>query len=258
LPELPEVETVVRSLAPFVAGRRIVEARFLAPRAAGGRPDEVAARLEGRTITGLRRLGKHILFDLDKGVIDVHLRMTGKLLYDAAAGAYARAVLILDRGTLVFDDVRQFGYVVWRESDPAVGRDAMDLDETEFVELVRGRRGAIKPLLLNQAVIAGLGNIYVDEALFRAGVHPLARGVSRPRLKRLHAAVLEVLSEAIEAGGSSISNYVDAEGRRGSFQERHRVYGRAGEPCVICGAVVRRIVVGQRGTHYCPRCQRRV
>jgi formamidopyrimidine-DNA glycosylase len=234
-----------------------VEARFLAPRAAGGRPDEVAARLEGRAITGLRRLGKHILFDLDRGVMDVHLRMTGKLLYDAAPGAYARAVLVLDRGVLVFDDVRQFGYMVWREVDPAVGRDAMDVDAAEFLELLRARRGAIKPMLLNQAVLAGLGNIYVDEALFRCGVHPLARGVSRPRLRKLHAAIVEVLSEAIEAGGSSISDYVDAEGRRGSFQDRHRVYGREGEPCVICGAAVRRIVVGQRGTHYCPKCQRR-
>jgi formamidopyrimidine-DNA glycosylase len=112
-------------------------------------------------------------------------------------------------------------------------------------------------MLLNQAVIAGLGNIYVDEALFRAGVHPLARRLKAPRLWKLHAAILEVLHEAIEAGGSSISDYVDAEGRRGSFQERHRVYGREGEPCVTCGAAVKRIVVGQRGTHYCPRCQRR-
>ena len=255
MPELPEVETVVRTLAPRVMGRGIIEARFLAPRAAQGEPDEVAERLTGRIIRGVRRLGKHILIDLDVGLIDIHLRMTGKLLF-GEPGPYARAILQLDNGTLVFDDVRQFGHLVWRNSDPPAGRDALEVTAEEFIALARARRGRIKPLLLNQAFLAGLGNIYVDEALFRARVHPLARRLSRGRLERLYQAIEDVLGEAIDAGGSSISNYVDTEGRRGSFQQQHRVYGRAGEPCTACGAAIRRIVVGQRGTHYCPRCQR--
>ena len=255
MPELPEVENVVRSLAPRIVGRGIIEARFLWPRAAQGEPDGMAELLSGRFIRGVRRLGKHILIDLDVGLIDIHLRMTGKLLF-GEPGPYARAILQLDNGTLVFDDVRQFGYLVWRAADPPAGRDALVATADEFVKLVRARRGRIKSLLLNQAVIAGLGNIYVDEALFRAGIHPLAHGLSRKRLERLYQAISEVLAEAIDAGGSSISNYVDAEGRRGSFQRQHRVYGREGEPCLTCGKPIRRIVVSQRGTHYCPRCQR--
>ena len=128
-----------------------------------------------------------------------------------------------------------------------------------YAASLRAHRGRVKALLLNQAFIAGLGNIYVDEALFRAGVHPLAQAsrVSRPRALGLHAAIVEVLSEAIAAGGSSISDYADAQGRQGGFQRFHRVYGREGEPCPACGTPIRRIVVGQRGTHFCPRCQRR-
>ena len=123
---------------------------------------------------------------------------------------------------------------------------------------LKARRGRLKPLLLNQSVLAGVGNIYCDEALFRAGLHPLAVAarVSRKRLEKLHAALVEILNEAILAGGSSISDYVDAEGRPGSFQEQHQVYGREGEPCPRCGSPIRRIVVGQRGTHYCAKCQR--
>lgn len=263
MPELPEVETVMRSLAPFVAGRRITAAEYLSPLAAGGHADEMASRIAGQTIRGLRRAGKHLLFDLTEGVLDVHLRMTGKLLLSPVPTRFARAVFTLDDGRLlVFDDVRQFGRAVWQAAEPpcvaGLGPDPLEMSAADFARLLRGRRGRIKPLLLNQKVVSGLGNIYADEALHRARIHPLARPsrVSLARLELLHGTVVEVLTEAIAAGGSSISDYVDGQGRRGGFQRFHRVYGKKGEPCPQCGAPIRRIVVSQRGTHYCPRCQK--
>lgn len=263
MPELPEVETVVRTLAPHAVGRTILDARFLSPHAAGHRPEELAARLRGRRILAVRRLGKFILADLDEGMLSIHLRMTGKLLFDAMPGPFTRAILELDSGCILFDDVRQFGRMEWCGQIPPnaarLGPDPLLIAPDAFAASLRAHRGRVKALLLNQAFIAGLGNIYVDEALFRAGVHPLAQAsrVSRPRALGLHAAIVEVLSEAIAAGGSSISDYTDAQGRQGGFQRFHRVYGREGEPCPQCGTPVRRTVVGQRGTHFCPRCQRR-
>lgn len=263
MPELPEVETVVRTLEPRVAGRRIVEARFLSGHAAGHRPEELAAHLRGRRIHAVRRVGKFILVDLDKGILSIHLRMTGKLLLNAVPGPFTRAILELDSGSILFDDVRQFGRMEWCAQIPPnvarLGPDPLLIAPEAFAASLRAHRGRVKALLLNQAFIAGLGNIYVDEALFRAGVHPLARAsrVSRPRAFGLHAAIVEVLSEAIAAGGSSISDYTDAQGRQGGFQRFHRVYGREGELCLECGTPIRRIVAGRRGTHFCPRCQRR-
>ena len=190
--------------------------------------------------------------------------MTGKLLVDGKRTAWTRAELEFDDGhALVFDDVRQFGRLLWYPEYPAdvarLGPDALGLEADVFVSLLKSRRTKVKPLLLNQQILCGLGNIYVDEALHRARIHPLtiAETLSRKRLLRLHGAVAEVLDEALAAGGSSISDYVDADGRRGTFQQAHRVYGRADQPCSACGTSIRRIVVGQRGTHFCPHCQRR-
>jgi formamidopyrimidine-DNA glycosylase len=259
VPELPEVETVVRTLTPRLAGRAIAAAVYRAGRAAQGDPVFHSARLAGRRIRSVRRLGKHILLDLDHGLAEIHLRMTGKLLFEGARPAYTRAVLHLDDGAaLSFEDVRQFGYIVWRDSEPALGADALNLTLDRLRWILASRRGRLKPLLLNQRVVSGLGNIYVDEALHRAGLHPLTQAgrISSRRAARLLQAIGEVLTAAIAAGGSSISDYVDAEGNRGSFQMEHRVYGRAGEPCLACGTAIRRIVVAQRGTHFCPRCQR--
>lgn len=259
MPELPEVETIVRGLRPHVEGRRVEAVEFCAARAAQGQPREMEQRLAGRRIVRLTRRGKHLLFELDTGWMDVHLRMTGKLLLQGARPAYVRARLVLDTGAVIeFEDVRQFGYMVWRERPPLLGPDALEISAEDFCSMLGARRAAVKPLLLQQEVLAGLGNIYVDEALFRAGIHPraIAARLSKARRARLHCAVREVLREALAMGGSSVSDYVDAEGRPGGFQRQHRVYGRAGEPCPACGAAVRRIVIGQRGTHYCPRCQR--
>lgn len=263
MPELPEVETVRRTLSPHVAGRRIASVRYFSPIAAGGEPDAMAVGLTGRRIVELNRTGKYLIFRLDAGWMTVHLRMTGKLLIDGEHTPWTRAELTFDDGrALVFEDVRQFGRLLWSPQFPAdvarLGPDALDLGAALFVSLLKGRRATIKPLLLNQRVVCGLGNIYVDEALHRARIHPLADAakLSRKRLLGLHRAVAEVLTEALAAGGSSISDYVDADGRRGWFQMEHRVYGREGEPCPICASPIRRIVVSQRGTHFCPRCQR--
>jgi len=262
MPELPEVETVVRSLAPHLPGRTIVHAEFRSKFVTPGDRRLLAKRLAGRTIRSVRRHGKFILIELDRGVLSVHLGMTGKLLLDAPRGTHAYGVLELDRGVLIYDDPRQFGRIEWSESMPErlarLGPEPLAISLEDFTRELRRRKGRLKPLLLNQSFLRGLGNIYADEALFRARLHPLAAAarLSKQRIARLHDSIRETLQLAIEHRGSSISDYVDAAGDRGWFQIMHQVYGRQGEPCRVCGTPIRKIVVGQRGTHYCPRCQR--
>jgi formamidopyrimidine-DNA glycosylase len=259
LPELPEVETVVRTLAPWLVGQRIERAEFLAPLVLRGAPPPPLA---ARTVESVTRKGKHIVIEMDRGCLVIHLGMTGKLLRGSVPNPYTRARLWLSDGELLYDDVRQFGRILWSEGAPErlaeLGPDPLLLASDHFARMVRARRGRIKPLLLDQRFLSGLGNIYTDEALFLARIHPLtpASRLSRARAVALHLAVVDVLAAAIESGGSSISDYVDAEGRRGSYQQFHKVYGREGEPCPQCGRAIRRIVVAQRGTHFCPRCQR--
>ena len=261
MPELPEVETIVRGLAPRLAGRRILAAEFRCDRIVRGDP----ARIAGRTISSVRRHGKFIVVDFAGGAesLGIHLGMTGKLLLDAEPGPHAHALITLDRGLLIYDDIRQFGRIELSPQFAArmerLGPDPLSIGAAEFVSRLRARRSMVKPLLLNQAFLRGMGNIYTDEALHRAGVHPraLASALSRARAGLLHAAMQQVLAESIESGGSSVSDYVDSGGRRGSFQLRHRVYGREGAPCPACAAPIRRILVGQRGTHFCPKCQKR-
>ena len=202
--------------------------------------------------------------DLDRGTkLVIHLGMTGKLLLGGGAkpGRYTHAVFTLDKGALLYDDMRQFGRIEVSDGLPArvaaLGPDPLEVDFEEFAVRLKSHASKIKPLLLNQKFLRGLGNIYCDEALFRARIHPLA-AVSRLSLRRalrLYRAIVETLKEAVAGRGSSISDYVDADGQCGGFQERHRVYQRTGQPCVVCGRPVRRIVVAQRGTHFCPRCQ---
>jgi formamidopyrimidine-DNA glycosylase len=264
VPELPEVETVRRSIAPHLAGRRIVSAEFRCVRLLrGGDPDDMSARLAGRRITAVRRRGKFLLIECEGGLILlVHLGMTGRLLVGHEPGPYTHAILTLDRGVLIYDDPRQFGCLELHDAIPArvarLGPEPLEISPEAFVAALRKRRTRLKALLLDQTFLRGIGNIYADESLFRARIHPfaIAARLSRERALRLHAAIVEVLTEAIAAGGSSISDYVDADGRRGFFQTSHRVYQRTGEPCVVCGTPIRRTLVAQRGTHYCPRCQR--
>ncbi len=251
---------MVRSLAPHLTGRRIVSAKFTSRFVTPGDRRKLGARLAGRTIEGVTRRGKFIVIALDSGTLAVHLGMTGKLLLDGDVNPHTHGVFVLDGGVLLYDDPRQFGRVEWGAKRVArLGPEPLEIALEEFCARLRGRKSKVKPLLLNQRFLAGMGNIYVDEALFASGIHPLAIAsrLSMPRAARLHQAIREILSLAIEHRGSSISDYVDAEGQRGAFQLLHRVYGREGEPCIDCGAPIRKIVVAQRGTHYCPKCQRR-
>src|SRR5215471_17233852 len=265
MPELPEVETVARSIAPLV-GRRIVAAEFRGLRVLrGGDPDAMAASLQGRRIDSIRRYGKFILVSLrGGGYLTIHLGMTGKLLLGGAAGKHTHAILTLDRGgVLLYDDSRQFGCLQYSATFPArvakLGPEPLEVSLDEFTAALKRRHTRIKALLLNQSFLRGIGNIYADEALFRAGIHPLALAarIRGERARRLHEAIHAVLTEAIEAGGSSISDYVDAEGRKGFFQFQHRVYQRTGEPCVTCRTPIRRVLVAQRSSHFCPKCQKR-
>jgi formamidopyrimidine-DNA glycosylase len=262
VPELPEVETVVRTLAPKLTGRRIVDAQFFSHHVVRQKFSALRRRVRNQLVKSVRRHGKFIVLELDQGVLSIHLGMTGKLLLDAEPGPYARAIFELDHGLLVYDDVRHFGRIEWSEGllkrAEALGPDALDIALEDFLRRLKTRHARIKPLLLNQAFLRGMGNIYTDEALFEARIHPraIASSLSKERATRLHRAMLDILATAIRLKGSSISDYVDADGQKGSFQLQHQVYGRAGHPCATCGTAIRRIVVGQRGTHYCPRCQR--
>ena len=256
MPELPEVETVVRSLVPYLTGQRIENIEIGLPRIFKGKPPL------GRTILDVARHGKFIVLALaPSGYLIVHLGMTGKLRWNAPREKHTHVIFTFSNGELTYTDARTFGGMESSETLPErvarLGPDALAVPEAEFLERLAARKGRIKSRLLNQMFVRGLGNIYADEALFRAGIHPSARTVSRKRALFLHAAVQEVLREAVAARGSSISDYVDAENQRGSFQNQHRVYGRKGEPCIHCGTPIRRIVITQRSSHYCPKCQRR-
>lgn len=264
MPELPEVETVVRSIAP-VTGQRILSAEFRNLRILrGGDPDAMSARLQGRRIVAVRRYGKFIVASLEGGgYLTIHLGMTGRLLLGASSGKHTHAIFTFDRATLHFDDSRQFGSIEFTEDFPQrvarLGPEPLEVPFDDFAAALRRRKTHIKSLLLNQTFLRGVGNIYADEALFRAGIHPLAltHRIRRDRVRKLYDAMIAVLTEAIAAGGSSISDYVDAEGRQGFFQVSHRVYQRTGEPCLTCQTAIRRTVVTQRSSHFCPVCQRR-
>ncbi len=274
MPELPEVETVRRKLVPHLAGRTILRARIDDTRLVRPElPDAIAARLTGARVTTLGRRGKHLLIGLaDGGTLAVHLRMTGKfLLGDRAAGnPHLRAVLELDDGaTIGYADQRRFG--TWRvlEGEPELqeflddrlGIEPLDEDFEGRVlqRLFRGRKASIKAMLLDQRLIAGVGNIYADEALWAAKVHPETPAglVSRPKLDLLAAAIRDVLEVALVAQGSTLRDFQSPDGEYGSMQERFKVFDRTGEPCLRCGTPIVKLRVAGRGTHVCPRCQRR-
>ena len=274
MPELPEVETYVRELAPLLAGRRVGAAQVFWPRTIAA-PDAATfvAQIVGQQFATFGRRGKYMLLGLASGAtLVVHLRMTGHLQVepaDVAPDKHTHVTLDLDSGErLFFRDARKFGRI-WLVDDSApvlarLGPEPLSGDFTPDGLGVRlaGRQAAIKALLLDQTMVAGVGNIYADEALFRAGVHPLRSGgsLTDAEVVRLHAAVCAVLADGIAAAGSSlgvssIQNYQRPSGAPGSFQEQHRVFQRTGQPCLVCGAPIARIVVAQRGTHFCPVCQ---
>lgn len=275
MPELPEVETVANGVDARVRGQRIVRVWTSGkPQTFKSPEEEIAEALTGATIERVRRVGKSIVFDLARGKkrapqFLVHLGMTGRLLVsqpDVPLPAHTHAVLTLaDKREIRFVDPRRFGrlsVVGLNGKDGAgytgPGKEPTTISADEFAELFRGRKLAIKAALLNQSILHGVGNIYADESLFRAGIRPrkAAGRLTREELNRLHKALRQVLAKAIQLGGSSVSDYVDADGVRGFFQLEHKVYGRAGEDCSTCDTPLKKIVVGGRTTVYCPHCQR--
>ncbi|MCB2187742.1 MAG: bifunctional DNA-formamidopyrimidine glycosylase/DNA-(apurinic or apyrimidinic site) lyase [Deltaproteobacteria bacterium] len=270
MPELPEVECVRRTLTPRILGRTIAGARVRLAKMARPGPEALAAGLGGKTVRATSRRGKLLLVELDQeDFLAIHLGMTGQLILAASRPAVPHIhleITFTDGGdTLFFRDVRQFGFMAYCPDQAALaagpmanlGPDALGLEPGVLAERLAGKGGRLKNLLLDQRILAGVGNIYADECLHRAGLSPLAR----PRdhapedLCRLGACLQETLHEALAQGGSSVRNFVDAEGRPGTFQEAHRVYQRGGQPCPMCGESIHRIVLAGRSTHYCPRCQ---
>jgi formamidopyrimidine-DNA glycosylase len=291
MPELPEVEVTRRRIAPKLVGRTISEVIttkasyfFLTP------PKELARKLAGRRVEALDRHGKYLLASLDDDArVLLHLGMTGQLFTTTArsvrllrsTGAAAldpneQGAFIPDSHThlvlrfadggeeVLFRDVRKFGKVRWlapHAKDPRLdklGPDALGATGARLFEATRSRKTSIKTLLLDQEVLAGVGNIYADEALFLAGIRPgrAARSLSKLECERLAASVRKVLERSIETGGSSISDYVQPDGSDGAYQNERRVYARTGEPCLTCGTSIKRVVIGARSTHYCPHCQK--
>ena len=285
MPELPEVETIARGLAKRVAGD-VIESVWIGSRKQPLKTPAVviAATLEGKRIVRVHRAGKHIVFDLEREARPkkgnraprgkmkqaaptaqwiVHLGMTGSMIVSEPAADIAKHTHLIAKlasgRELRFIDPRMFGKLSIHPGgfDPG-GVEPLEVSEERFAELFRGRKTPIKSALLNQKLLRGVGNIYADESLFRAGIRPRRRAatITRERLGKLHAAVREVLREAIELGGSSISDYVDADGEAGFFQLQHRVYSREGEPCLVCGTAIRRVVLAGRSSHYCSNCQK--
>ena len=270
MPELPEVETIVRALrlggrgGPALLGQRIQRGRLLWPRTlAEPTPVEFENRVCGQTIRDICRRGKFLIFRLDVDSMLIHLRMSGDLLVEPQSTPFAphdRLILELDRGLrLAFNDPRKFGRV-WLVGDPEcilakLGPEPLDPSFTpeELYTRLQHTRRQLKPLLLDQSFIAGLGNIYTDEALHLAGLHPLqaAHLLSLTQVVRLHESIQAVLLDGIQRQGASI----DWVYRGGDFQNYFRVYQRTGQPCPVCGTPVERMVIGQRGTHFCRICQ---
>ena len=270
MPELPEVEVTRRGFADRIAGARIEAVRMGKPLrwALGVAPDS----LVGRTVRAVRRRGKYLLVDLDAGLLLLHLGMSGSLRFDAvlpSAGSHDHFDLVTSRGTLRLNDPRRFGAVVHVEDEGSplaikllggLGMEPLEdsFDFEAFHAGLRKRRAPIKLVLLAGDVVVGVGNIYASEVLFLAGIRPTvaASRISRPRALRLHTAVREILARAVERGGSTLRDFSNIDGQSGYFQLEATVYGRAGEPCRVCGTPIRQIRQGQRSTYFCPNCQK--
>ena len=270
MPELPEVEVTRLSFADRIAGARILSTRV-------GKPLRwplgcVPSQLEGRTVHAVRRRGKYLLLDLDDGLLLLHLGMSGSLGFAPSVpspGLHDHFDLVTDRGVLRLNDPRRFGAVVYarNEQDPVAGKLLGGLgveplgdgfDPRAFHAALKGRKAPIKQVLLAGDVVVGVGNIYASEALFLAGIRPTASAarISAPRAHKLHAAIRQVLAQAVRKGGSTLRDFSNAHGEAGYFQLEAMVYGRAGQPCRVCGATVRTIRQGQRATFFCGTCQK--
>ena len=272
MPELPEVETTRRGLEPLLVGQRIRTVVVRNSRLRRPVPRRLPQLIAGATVRALARRGKYLLVDCGAGTLILHLGMSGRLwMVNGAtpATAHDHFDLVLENGAVVrLRDPRRFGLVLWQAGDPcahpllaAIGPEPLShgFDGAWLHRVTRNRDAAIKHVLMNGHVVAGVGNIYANEALFHAGVHPRtsANRLSRERCDLLAEKIRETLELAIGAGGSSLRDYVAADGMAGNFQSQFMVYGRAGEDCRRCGATIRGVRQGQRSTFFCPRCQRR-
>ncbi|MEW6182663.1 MAG: DNA-formamidopyrimidine glycosylase [Bacillota bacterium] len=272
MPELPEVETIRRQLNDKITGLTIVDCTvYLEKTVKTPSPEVFKNEVRGRKIVGVARRGKYLLFSLDGGrSLVAHLRMTGQLIWendDRPLPRHTHLVFHLDRGRLRLTDLRQFARVsllAAANGDTEAGLDKLgpeplgaEFSETYLADLLRNSKRRLKPLLLDQKAVAGVGNIYADESLHRAGLHPdrVAGGLSARETRALYFAVKEVLEEGIAHRGTSLRNYVDADGRRGTHQDFLKVHGRVGRPCPRCGCPVQKIRLAGRGTYFCPQCQ---
>jgi formamidopyrimidine-DNA glycosylase len=273
MPELPEVETVVRTLAPHLVGQRISAIRHLRSDIVEPRNIDLAHLLQDRRVTAIQRRGKKILIRLDGDeTLCIHLGMTGRLTIEqATAPIKLHTHLIADLSNLKsqisnlqlrFVDPRRFGGIWWlcngEADDTTLGPEPLKIRPNQLVARLAKTRRAIKTALLDQRLVAGIGNIYADESLFHSRIHPTtpANRLTREQIVRLNRAIKLILRRAINHRGSSLRDYVDADGEEGAFQLLHRVYGREGEPCPRCKKSIKRIVLGGRSTHFCPKCQR--
>jgi len=275
MPELPEVETIARTLAPRVSGRVVagLDLLYRPLLRTGGRKGLDA--LAGRRILDVRRRGKMLLVELEGArALVFHLKMTGQFLFakpSAPRDRHVRLVIRFDDASdeLRFRDVRKFGFLLCLDGEPEsacgelgrLGPEPLEVTLPEFAAILKARRGRVKSVLLDQTRIAGIGNIYADEMLFEARIHPEkpASSLKTEAVGRLYRSMRKILASAIEAGGSTLKDarYLDADGNPGDFQLSHKVYDREGEPCVTCGTPVRMKRIGGRSSHFCPKCQRR-
>ncbi|MCX5750643.1 MAG: bifunctional DNA-formamidopyrimidine glycosylase/DNA-(apurinic or apyrimidinic site) lyase [Candidatus Saganbacteria bacterium] len=277
MPELPEVETIKRGLAPFIKGKKILEVEMLRPKLIKGMsPSIFAKKVKGDTILGIERRAKYLLVPLKSGnTLIFHLGMTGALLKSvhkkplSKTGEEAQKYIRISGNVILdFSDLRLFGKIWLVPSKKVLEQKEIKKLGVEpfskaftldwFTKELAKRKTKIKLLIMDQAFVVGVGNIYANEVLYRAGIHPArpANKITPKEAKKLHHEIIDVLSDAIKHGGSSVDNYVDAEGGEGTYGKLHKVYDRKGEPCTKCRGVVQKISLGQRGTYFCPKCQK--
>ena len=270
MPELPEVETTRRGISPYVEGQKVTTVRLYDRRLRWPVPEDLPKRLIGRVVDRVDRRSKYLLFRLGLDTLLIHLGMTGSLrVYEDVPPKRVHDHVDIGFGNgvvLRYHDPRRFGAVLW---SPGAAHHALlaglgpeplgpEFDPDHLYRATRKRSAAIKLALMDNRVVVGVGNIYANEALFRAGIRPTraANRISRPRLRRLREAIRETLADAIAKGGSTLRDYVDGNGAAGYFQLHHLVYGREGQPCRVCGSMIRSVRLGGRATTYCPKCQR--
>lgn len=267
MPELPEVETVARGLKEKILGRRIESVELPGPLVVRGNPKQFCLGLQGQSVASILRHGKFLFLQLQPSetTLKIHLGMTGQLLFEAPSQAKIKHTHVIFKFSglddeLRYRDIRRFGFLeLLKKIDTNLGPDAWDSTDEVVFDSLRKKSGMLKHVLLNQSVIAGLGNIYVDESLFLSKLHPrkTLESLKPEKLKELCASIRQVLKESIVLGGTSFRNYLDTKGGRGGFKGRLNVYGKTGQPCPTCGNSIKRILVAGRSSHVCVKCQKK-